>query len=229
MQSGQFGGKPFIKSLQNGVYHCNCAPEINTKADGNDHKRIGSPYSDTVNVREINDHTIEVVSKKEGKVVRKSKDTASEEGSTLNTEWIEVLPNGQQMNRADTWKRVPPAPAGSNKTSGSWQPVRMESASENMMTTDFKATTDGLGMADPLGDSYTAKFDGKDYSDEGDPGITSVSLKKVDDNTVEETDKRDGKIISVMRMTVSSDGKTMTVDIEDKLRDTTENWTAHKQ
>lgn len=157
------------QSLQKSVYRCNCAlGEINTKADGQDHERIGSPYADRVNVREIDDHTIEMVSKKDGKVVRKAKNTASADGKTLSTEWTELLPNGQQTNWPSNWKRMAAAPAGTNMVSGSWQPVKTESASENMLTTTFMATAAGLRMNDPLGDSYTAKFDGKDYPYKGD-------------------------------------------------------------
>jgi hypothetical protein len=97
------------------------------------------------------------------------------------------------------------------------------------MTVTYKATEDGLSMTDPLGDSYTAKFDGKDYPYKGDPGTTSVSLKKIDANTIEETDKRDGKVISVTRITVAPDGKTMTLNFDDKLHNSNAKWTAQKQ
>lgn len=43
-------------------------------------------------------------------------------------------------------------------------------------------------------------------------------MKSLDKNTIEETDKRDGKVIGVSRMTVAADGKTMTAKFEDKLR-----------
>ncbi len=228
VQNGQFGGEPFVESLQNGVYHCNCVPELTTKADGKDHERKGSPYSDTINVREIDDHTIERVSKKDGKIVRKSKDTASEDGNTLKTEWT-AWENGHETNGAHISKRVAPAPAGANKTSGSWQFEKVESASDNMTAITFNATPDGLSMATRMGDSYTAKFDGKDYPYKGDPGLTSVSLKKIDDHSIEQTDKRDGMILSVRKMTVSSDGMTLTLDVDDKQDGTKAKWTAQKE
>jgi len=46
---------------------------------------------------------------------------------------------------------------------------------------------------------------------------------------MEETDKRDGKVISVARMTLSADGKGMTIAIDDKLHGTTMQFTAQKQ
>jgi hypothetical protein len=86
-----------------------------------------------------------------------------------------------------------------------------------------------MSMSDPLGDSYDAKFDGNDYPYKGDPGVTSVSLKKIDANTIEETDKRDGKVIFVSRITVSPDGQTLTMENTDKLRGTTAKFEAKKQ
>ena len=80
----------------------------------------------------------------------------------------------------------------------------------------------------PTGQSYTAKLDGKDVPYVGDPGTTSVSLKRIGDS-IEETDKRDGKVISVSKMTVSPSGKTMNIMVDDKLHGTTAMYVAEKQ
>jgi hypothetical protein len=48
-------------------------------------------------------------------------------------------------------------------------------------------------------------------------------------NTVEETDKRDGKVIFVARMTVAPDGKSMTIAVTDKLHGTTAEYVAGKE
>ncbi len=44
----------------------------------------------------------------------------------------------------------------------------------------------------------------KDTPAKGDPNVDSVSLKRIDANTFEESDKRDGKVIDVTRFTVSA-------------------------
>ncbi len=108
------------------------------------------------------------------------------------------------------------------------RPGKWETASENSLTVTYKATDDGLSMTS-MGGSYTAKFGGKDYPYKGDPGTTSVSLKKIDANTIEETDKRNDKVISVTRMTVAPDGRTMTLNVENKLENATAKLTAEKQ
>lgn len=229
-QSGQFGGKPDVFSLQNGVYRCDsCVPKIEVKADGKDHKVSGSPYYDTVSARAVDDHTIETIRKKGGKIIGTSKNSASENGNTLTSEWTFVSESGQEGAGKSTLKRVAPAPQGANKASGSWQAEKLDSASENVMTVTYKATDNGLSMTDPTGDSYTAKFDGKEYPYKGDPGVTSVSLKKIDDNTIEETDMRQGKVVSVTRMMVSADGHTMKMEGEDKLHGQTYKFEGTKQ
>ena len=229
-QSAQFSGKPISFSLQNGVYRCgSCVPKIETQADGKDHERSGSPYSDMISVREVDDHTIEMITKKAGKVVGKSTDTVSPDGETLVTEWSFVSENGQEGHGKSTSKRLAPAPAGANKASGSWQPQKIDSASDTVLTVTFKATDDGLSMSDLTGDSYDAKFDGKDYPYKGDPGTTSVSLKKIDAHTIEEIDKRQGKVIFISRMTLTPDGQSMNIVNKDVLRDTTSKFEAKKQ
>lgn len=229
-QSWQYIGHETF-SLRKGTYQCSsCVPKIEVKADGQDHKVSGSPYFDIVNVREVDDHTVEIVNKKGAKPSGTSKATASEDGKTLTTEFTFVTEGGQNGNGKYTSKRVGVAPEGdANKISGDWQPGRIENASESILMLTYKVTDDGLSMSDQTGDSYTAKFDGKDYPYKGDPGTTSVSLKKIDANTIEETDKRNGKVISVGRMEVAPDGKTLSANIDDKLGGRAFKWTAEKQ
>jgi hypothetical protein len=226
-QSAQFKGNDKY-SVQNGMYRCEtCAPKIAVKADGQDHKVSGSPYIDTTNVTVVNDHTIDVSSKKDGKPSGKMKLTASDDGKTLTTDWSFISESGKEGSGKVTSERVGDAPAGANKVSGEWHANKFDDASDTVTTFTYKVNADGISMNDPTGDSYTAKLDGKDYPYKGDPGTTSVSLKKIDDNTIEETDKRNGKTISVARMTV--DGTTMKLHVDDKLHNTTADWTANKQ
>ena len=57
---------------------------------------------------------------------------------------------------------------------------------------------------------WTAKFDGKDYPVKGDPDRDMVSLKKIDDNTIEVTIKKDGKVTNTMKIVVAKDGHSWT-------------------
>jgi hypothetical protein len=56
----------------------------------------------------------------------------------------------------------------------------------------------------------TAKYDGKEYDVVGDPSRDKVMVKKVDDRTLDVTNKKGGKVTTHMRIVVSPDGKTRT-------------------
>ena len=72
-------------------------------------------------------------------------------------------------------------------------------------------------MTTPLGDSFTAKMDGTEAPVKGDRGADRVSIKQVNPNTLEQTYKLDGKPVSITKMTVSPDGKTMQSVVEFKI------------
>jgi hypothetical protein len=153
--------------------------------------------------------------------------TTSDDGKILTTDWKTISANGEESGGQFDSERVGGAPAGANQVSGEWRPVKTNT-SEDVITVTYKVTADALVMSDPTGNSFTAKFDGKEYPFKGDPGITSVSLNKLDENTIEETDICNGKVITVFRMTVDREGNTMKVTVGDKLRKATVSWTADK-
>ena len=85
--------------------------------------------------------------------------------------------------------------------------VVYEAAGDNV-----KVTVDGTdGDGKPAHNEWTGKFDGKDYPVTGDPTSDTRSYKKVDDRTLELTNKKDGKVTTSGRIVVSADGKTRTV------------------
>jgi len=57
----------------------------------------------------------------------------------------------------------------------------------------------------------TFKADGKDYALTGADNFDSLSLKQVDDHTVQSTQKKGGKVIGTTTRTVSKDGKVLTL------------------
>ena len=77
-----------------------------------------------------------------------------------------------------------------------------------------KVTVDGTdGAGKPAHNEWTGKFDGKDYPLTGDPGADMRSYKKIDDHTMELTNKKGGKVVASGRIVVSADGKTRTVTV----------------
>jgi len=105
----------------------------------------------------------------------------------------------------------------------------MEGLSDNAIKWTYKINGDEITMTNPTGQSYTAKLGGSDAPMKGDPGVTSVSVKMLDKNTFEETDKRDGQVLSVFKLTVAADGKTAKASAYDKRSDRTTDFDAVKQ
>jgi hypothetical protein len=203
---------------------------IDIKADGQDQGVSGHPYIDTVSIKVVDDRTIEETDKKNGKVVATSKTWISADGNTMMFEFSDSSnTNADPVTGKGEETRVAKGPAGAHAISGSWRTSKMDTLSENGLLVTFKVSGDSLTMTNPTGQSYTAKLDGTDAPYNGDPGTTSVSVKKTGPNSIDETDQRNGKVISIVHMTVSPDGKGMTVAVEDKLHGTTAKFVAQKQ
>jgi hypothetical protein len=101
--------------------------------------------------------------------------------------------------------------------------------SDNATVWSYKVSGEEITMTNPTGQTYTAKVNGADAPMKGDPGITSVSVKMMGKNTLEEIDKRDGKVIGVFKMTVAADGKTAKASYDDKLQNRTTDFVVTKQ
>jgi hypothetical protein len=77
-----------------------------------------------------------------------------------------------------------------------------------------KITVDGTDPAGkPAHNEWTGKFDGKDYPVTGDATADMRSYTRVDDRTLEFTNKKGGQATLTGRVTVSADGKTRTVTV----------------
>jgi hypothetical protein len=229
MDQSKLSPKPIVFAVQGGMYDCSsCVPKINVKADGQPQSVTGQTY-DSISVHVIDVKSVEVMTKKNGKPEYEQTRTVSDDGKSLAVKTTSHPKDSDQtVTSAVTLTRIGKAPAGSNGTSGSWRLDKINE-SENGLTTTYKSNGDELTMSTPTGESYTAKLDGKDYPAKGAYSYDSVSLKRINDHTIEETDKRDGKVVEVSKITVASDGKTMTVVATSKLTGRVSTYVAQKQ
>jgi hypothetical protein len=232
MNTVDFSKKPEVFLLQNGMYECKtCAPPYKIKADGSDQPVSGHPYYNTEAIKIVSDHEIEVTDKKDGTVVATSTSTVSSDGKTLRVTFSDSsnTNGGPPVTGKGEATRVAEGPAGSNAISGSWRTTKFEGLSENATTLTFKVNGGEIAMTNPTGQSYTAKLGGADAPMKGDPGVTSVSVKMMGKDTLEETDKRDGKVIGIFRMKLASDGKTAKASYDDRLSNRTTRFDLAKQ
>jgi len=75
----------------------------------------------------------------------------------------------------------------------------------------LKVTLDGIdaeGKATHV--EFAPKYDGKDYPATGLPNADTISLSRIDTNTIEALAKKEGKVVMTTRSVVSKDGKTRT-------------------
>ena len=232
MSKVNFPKKPDEFLLQNGMYSCKtCTPPYEIKADGTDQAVSGHPYYDTVAIKVLNDHAIEETDKKDGKVVATSTTTVSSDGKTVMFEFSDSsnTNGGPPVTGKGEATLVEPGPAGSNAVSGSWRTTKIEGMSDNATVWTYKFSGNELTMSTPTGQTYTAKLDGMEVPMKGDAGVTSVSVKMIDRDTLMEIDKRDGKIIGISKMTISADGKTAKISYDDELQKRTTEAAAIKQ
>jgi hypothetical protein len=222
--------KPQVFELKDGMFSCStCDPKINIKADGTDQKVTGSPYTDTEKVVVKDNNTIERTGMKNGKVSFHDVWTVSADGTTA-TQQYDGHPMGsdKEVTATGSYSRVGEAKSGTHAISGSWKTEKFDTISDNALTFAYTFSGDGVNFKAKTGENYSAKFDGKDYPFHGDPGTTSVVLTKVDDHTFMETYKRNGEVTGSSKLTVSPDGKSLTLVSEDKRRGTTDTWVAEK-
>lgn len=211
----KFSGKPEKIELSQ-VYKClSCDPPVTVKADGKDQAVSGVPGIDTISVRIIDDHSIEMTSKKAGKIILQAKQTVSSNGGTLTTESTYYpVSSDKPVNSTTTSNRIGSSIAGMHALSGSWL-AQKQSESENAKFNTFEQTADGLKWSAPTGEHYDAKLDGKEYPVAGANGWDKVVLKRIGANTVEETDKFGDKVLATFRYTVLADGRSMNMEIHD--------------
>ncbi|MGD1104285.1 MAG: hypothetical protein ABSA59_19720 [Terriglobia bacterium] len=229
MDQTKISPKPLVFSVNNGKYDCfYCNPQIHVKADGLDQSVTGQSF-DTISVREVDPRSIVSTTKKGGRTVTERTYTVSDDGNTLTVKIIGHTENsGQPVSEEVTLTRVGKAPAGANGTSGSWRINKVKGSESDLITT-YKSSGDEMNMSAPTGESYTAKLDGKDHPVRGEYGYNSVSLRRFNDRTIEETHKQDGKVVEVLKMTVSPNGKRLTIVVSGKSTGRTSTFVAEKQ
>lgn len=216
--------KPRVLSVADGVFR---EGDRRIKADGSDQRVPANGYWDTVSVRIVDDRTVEIISKQAGKATYTETDTVSADGNTL-AKVMKDTTEAEAVTFESDFSRIAPAPVGAHAVSGSWQ-VFKQSRSENSTIIKYKCTSQGFSAETPLGEKLHARFDGKLYEMQDDPGHTMVSVKLINPRTVEQTNVRGGKIVFVVTLVVMPDGKSIHATSKSKEDGSVKAWTLHKQ
>lgn len=206
---------PLSYSLSDETFRCSCAiGDIEIRPDGDDHKTAETAYWNTLNVEAVDARSVVLIAKKVGRTMFTEIDSVSPDGNTL-TQMVKDTTEAETVT-IETWShRVEAGPAGSHAISGTWKAFKAR-RSLNGSLIKYTCTKDSFSAETPLGERYTAKFDGNFYPVEDDPGHTMVSAKLLDARTVELTSKRNGKIVSISRLSVDPDGNSIHATFENR-------------
>lgn len=165
----------------------------------------------TLSVTSAGPDSWKVVRKKDGHVMVTGNWELSKDGKTLKDDFTFVGPDGKSSNVKYVYQRT----AGTSGFAGTW-----EGTSETVDTVFVLKVEpyegDGLSFLNSLDKSTrNMKFDGKEYPKVG-PNVSPGSMssgRRVNEHSLELTDKVEGKIVDTRQMEISSDLKTLTVTV----------------
>ena len=226
VDSVQFDQKPDEYLLAGGQYSCkSCVPPPTVAADGVFHA-ITAPYADELAVKVNDDHNVTRTAKKGGRVVGETKMSVAADGNTMTQSFTDTSVANAPAAKGDFVEtRVAAGPAGAHAISGQWKPTKLANFNAEALTVSFNVEGDTVHMSAPTGQSYDAKLGGPDVAIKGDNAGTTAAVKKIGDNSYEETDKRGGKVVGVMTFSLGADGKLNFVS-QDKTNGSTVKWSS---
>jgi hypothetical protein len=181
----------------------------NIVADGTDQPGLDGT---TVSITVEGPHAWKVVRKKDGRTLITGIWKLSEDGQTLSDAFTANRPNGSTFSLDFVYKRT----AGSTGFPGTWESTseKVNSAFEIQIQPYEEG---GLTFVVPAEDSTKSlKFDGKDYPNQSPnaaPGSAS-SGRRVNERTLEITDKKNGKTTATEKIEISPDLKTLTMTVQ---------------
>jgi hypothetical protein len=162
-------------------------------------------------------NTWRVVTKKNGRTLDTATWTLSHDGNTMDIDVKVFPPDGSTSSVRFVLKRV----AGHSGFAGRWETASVKIRSPELLEIE-PYDSDGLSLMNPAEkDTLNMKFDGKDYAEHGPnvpPGSAS-SGHRVNERTLEVTDKVNAKVIDTAEYKVSPDGKTLTLTVQAKGQD----------
>jgi len=225
MDTLEFSGPPEEYLFVDGMYHCkSCIPKVDVKTDGVDYPVAGYNY-DTLAVQILDDRAIKFTMKKAGKPYFDCIETVSLDGRKMTEDFANSMETEKVTGKA-RFTRVENGPAGSHALSGQWRMDTVKNATRAGTLQSFQTKAGVVTISDGSS-SYEVRLDGKDYANPGDTHSTR-SMKLIDDHTLEETDKTDGRVSGVSRWVISNDGKSMEVEFSSMKRGQKMRYTAEK-
>jgi hypothetical protein len=176
--------------------------------DGTDQPGI---FGTTLSVSVLGRDSWKVVRKKDGRFLLTANWELSKDGNTLKDDYTEFRPNGSSSNVKYVYQRT----AGKGGFAGTWESIS-EQVNFVLVRKVQPYEGDGLSFINPAEEvTKSLKFDGKDYPKQG-PNVAKGSVssgRRVNERTLEITDKINGKTTATEQIELSPDLKTLTITV----------------
>jgi len=175
-------------------------------ADGTDQAAL---QGTTLSITADGPNNWKVVRKKEGRMLVTGYWTLSGDGKTLNDDFTAYQPDGSTIKLHYVYERT----AGSSGFTGTWDSASAELNS--VMELEIQTYEgDGLSFKGPTaGLSQNIKFDGDDYANPKAGAGYAFSGRRINERTLEITDKFQGKTRATRQVELSPDLKTLTMSM----------------
>lgn len=177
-------------------------------ADGSDQPALSGT---TLSITVKGPNNWEVVRKVKGRTLLTGYWKLSEDGKTLSDDFKEYEPDGSKTNIPYVYERT----AGSSGFTGTWD-SESEKVKPGIALQIEAYEGDGLSFHDSNGEmNRKMKFDGKDYPDldpHAAPG-SAFSGRRVNERSLEITDKRKGEMTGTRKIELSPDLRTLTIGV----------------
>jgi hypothetical protein len=196
-----------VTSLHDGVHVVMSGDthlDFTAKSGGHNTPVPGNPAFNQVELRRIDKKQAEVKEKKDGVVVATIREKLSKDGNELTVTTV----SAGHPDQITVWTRSGGAKAG-DLLAGEW--IQDLSKTRLRQGLVVKIESDGNGGVRFSSDfSYTARFDGKQYTLKNSRNDT-VTLELIDPHTVDSIYRRDDQVVQKDRWVVSADGQQMTL------------------
>ena len=175
--------------------------------DGTDQPGRGGT---TLSVKADAPDTWIVERKKDGRLLLRATWKLSNDGSTLTDYYRQFESDGSTTSMDYVYQRS----GGGSGFAADWQSIK-ETMNSPFVLEVKQYEGDGLAFITPMEHkTRNARLDGKDYPIEG--SARSVSIRQIDEHTLEMTEKRSGKVqsgqvIDTREIKLSPDGKRLTM------------------
>lgn len=208
--------EPVIElAITDDAYACrSCDPPYDVPADGRPHPVAGQGGFDALAVTILDAATVRCVAYQGGRLVVDATTTLDAGGRSKREIQRVANRDPREYRMRLESRRIGDAVPGLHALAGSWQLVVADLVDHDE-DTEYRIVEGVLHMQDHLGRSFEAPLDGRPAPYRGDPRYTSVSVRWLDDRTIEETDLRDGEPVQVLQWRVEADGQTMHVRFDD--------------